>query len=177
MLWDVREACSRPGRFLGLRSPWHGPLWATAGVRRGGWGARTSSLPRNSALLPRGRNSGLWTVRTVTMGPILRPLENMPLWRMTDSCWTQGPSVPQFRSEHRWGQRTDPRPLRPTSLEVAAPHDHAVQRLSKARTKTQRGVRRDGNRPPFSSPQLTCTPSLRASLLGSWASRLGLTEC
>lgn len=48
----------------------------------------------------------LWTSHMATMGPILGTLENTSYGERTDSCRTQGPSVPQFTSGHKWGQRT-----------------------------------------------------------------------
>lgn len=100
-LWDVWQISTRPGRFLGCAIAL---AWASLGLSLGG--PRPFPSPGIQLSRPGQEFRPLWTVHMATMGPILRTLENTSCGERMDSCWTQGPSVPQFTSGHKWGQRT-----------------------------------------------------------------------
>lgn len=101
----------------------------------------------------------LCTVHMATMGPILRTLENTA---PEEKGWIlvqhKGPQCHSVDQGTNGGKEQHSCPLRLSSLEVAAPWDHSVQTLSKARTKTQQGAKQGGKIPQHSSTSADLKP-------------------
>lgn len=73
----------------------------------GAGGAETPSLPRNSAFSPQaGIPASLHCPHGHNGAHSQNPGKHSPCGERMDSCSTQGPSVPQCRPGHKWGQRT-----------------------------------------------------------------------
>lgn len=90
-----------------------------------------------------------------TMGPILRTLENTDhVEKGRILVGHKGPQCHSLDQGTIGGKEQHPCPFCLSSPEVAAPRDHSVQRLSKARTETQLGVKWGGKIPQH-SPDLS----------------------
>lgn len=164
-LWDVQETSTMPGQFLGS-------VIATASAsQQHSWGC-PSPLPSPgiqhfhpgagipaSLDCPHGHNGA----------HSQNPGKHSPCGERTDSCWTQGPSVPQFRSGRKWGHRTafmPPLSVLPGGRCPSRPF--RAKALKSQNRKPARGQVGWKNPPAFPRPQL------RPSSLGSWTNMLCL---
>lgn len=95
----------------------------------------------------------LRTVPVVTMGPILQTLENTAPGERTDYCWTQGPSVPQWRPGRKRGKARHSALC--VSAPVTAPRQFWAMALKSQNKNLARGYAGWENPPTFSRPQLT----------------------
>lgn len=167
-----------PGRFLGSAITIAlACLGHSLCVLMGGGVPRPLPSPGIQLFLPRQEFRLLCTVHMATMGPILRTLENTA---PAENGWIlvrhKGPQCRSVDQGTNGGKEQHSCPLRLSSLEVAAPWDHSVQKLSKARTETQQGAKWGGKIPQHSLTSADLKP-LRSDLLTQLLGQCALSLC